>query len=110
MAKFSGNLGYVMPAKEDPPGVWLPEQIIEKHARGDMIRASRNNVQRDELIDDVNIDNQISILMDAFVNDNIEQIRYVCLYGSRWRVNSIAINRPRLILTIGGVYNGDVPN
>ena len=49
---------------------------------------------------------EISVIADAYVNKNIQSIRYVEFMGAKWKVKSISVHRPRLELTIGGVYNG----
>ena len=107
MAKYSGMLGYVMPAKEDPPGIWKPSAVVEKLGRGDLIGQMINNEDVGGLSDGININNKLSIIMDPFVNKNLESLKYVILYGTRWEIKSMTIHRPRVILTLGGVYNGE---
>lgn len=109
MAKYSDNLGYVMPSVENPPGIWKPSEVTEKKARGDILNASVGLTSGDKLVDDITINNKLSIVMDPFINGNLERLKYVCMYGTRWEIKSISINRPRVILTIGGVYNGEIP-
>ena len=110
MAKYSGMLGYVMPAKEDPPGIWKPSAVVEKLGRGDLFGQTINNEDVGGLSDGITINNQLSIIMDPFVNRNLESLKYVILYGTRWEIKSMTINRPRVILTLGGVYNGEYPS
>ena len=110
MAQYSGMLGYVMPAKEDPPGIWKPSAVVEKLGRGDLIGQTINNEDVGGLSDGITINNQLSIIMDPFVNKNLESLKYVILYGTRWEIKSMTINRPRVILTLGGVYNGEYPS
>ena len=110
MAKYSGMLGYVMPAKEDPPGIWKPSAVVEKLGRGDLIGQTINNEDVGGLSDGITVNNQLSIIMDPFVNKNLESLKYVILYGTRWEIKSMTINRPRVILTLGGVYNGEYPS
>lgn len=110
MAKYSGMLGYVMPAKEDPPGIWKPSAVVEKLGRGDLFGQTINNEDVGGLSDGITVNNQLSIIMDPFVNKNLESLKYVILYGTRWEIKSMTINRPRVILTLGGVYNGEYPS
>jgi hypothetical protein len=37
-------------------------------------------------------------------------MRYVEWMNARWKITSIDVKRPRVILTIGGVYNGPIPS
>lgn len=103
MSKYFGAIGYAKTI-ETSPGVW-EETIIEKEYKGDILRNSRRYDSADKLNDNVNISNQISILADSFAYENFFSIRYIKWYNSKWKVSNIEIQRPRLILTIGGVYN-----
>lgn len=104
MAKFSGAIGYEK-LKETAPGVWRPS-ITEKHFRGDLLKHAWRWSPSDKVNDDLTISNQVSILADAFMYENMGAIRYVTMHGSKWKVTNVEISRPRIILTLGGVYNG----
>lgn len=111
MAKFSGNLGYELPEHEIAPGVWMPAGVTEHHARGDILSQSKNySTNQSSTNDDFSLSNRISIVLDRFTAQHYGELKYICLDGLRWKVSSIEINRPRLILTLGGIYNGDVPD
>lgn len=105
MAVGSYVIGYELPEAEDTPGIWTPSGIEEKRHKSKVLRSNVNNITRDEVIDDLNIDNQISITIDTFVSSNMHRIKYVVVHGSKWKVKTISIARPNLILTLGGVYN-----
>lgn len=104
MAKFYGIIGYAETA-ETRPGVWT-EQITERSYYGDLIRNVRNLQASGELNDNINVANQISIVADPFACQNFHLMRYVEFMGAKWKVTSVEVQYPRLILTIGGVYNG----
>ena len=104
MAKFFGVIGYAETV-ETAPGVWT-EQIIERNYYGDLIRNMRRLEAKDRLNDDINIANEISILADPYANENFHAMRYVEFMGTKWKITSIEVRYPRLILTVGGVYNG----
>ena len=104
MNKFYGKIGYAI-TKETVPGVWV-EQIVERSYYGDVIRNIRRLQSSENLNDDINISNEISIVADAFANQNFHSMRYVEYMGTKWKVSSIEVKYPRLILSIGGVYNG----
>lgn len=105
MAKFCGVLGYAE-TKETSPGVWT-EQIVERKYYGDVIRNSRRWGPGEHLNDDLTVNNSLSIVADAYAYENFFAIRYVEWMGVRWKVNWVEVQRPRLILTVGGVYNGN---
>lgn len=104
MAKFYGKIGYAV-TTETEPGVWV-EQITERSYYGDVIRNVRKLQTSDQVNDDINISNEISIVADPFAYQNFHSMRYVEYMGARWKVQSIEVSYPRLILSVGGVYNG----
>lgn len=104
MAKFYGKLGFEQ-TNETSPGIY-EEEIIEHNYYGELIRNTRRLEQGASINDDVTITNQISILADPFIRKNFHSLRYVTYAGSKWKVTSIEVQYPRLILSIGGEYNG----
>lgn len=105
MAKWFGTIGFAETV-ETKPGVW-EEQITERKYYGDVIRNTRRLQSADQLNDDINIANEISIVADPFANNHIYAMRYVEYMGARWKVSMVdASQRPRLNLFIGGLWNG----
>lgn len=104
MAKFYGKIGYTE-LKETIPGIW-EEQIIEREYRGDLIRNTRRMQTAETLNDDINISNEISIVADPYANQNFHSMRYVEFMGIKWKISNVDVQYPRLILSIGGIYNG----
>lgn len=107
MAKFSGVIGYALPV-ESTPGVWI-ESIVEKNYRGDVITDQRQIQTSDYLNDNIGIDNSISIIANAYAYDNVGIMKYVVWKNTAWKIQSFSINRPRIVIKIGGVYNGERP-
>lgn len=106
MAKWYGAIGYVSEQIETTPGVWT-DQIIERKHKGTLTRiSSRWSTPSDSINDDLTVNNQISIVADPFAYKNFQSMRYVEFAGTKWKVESVEVKYPRLILTIGGVYNG----
>lgn len=103
MAKFYGKIGYAE-TKETALDVWT-EGITERSYYGDVLRNTRRWESGENLNDNLNINNLISIVADAFAYQNFHSIRYIEWMGSKWKVTNVEVQRPRLILTIGGVYN-----
>lgn len=104
MSKFSGSVGYVATV-ETKPGVW-DDSVIERHYTGDLIRNTNRVQTTDKVNDDITISNEISIVADPYANQNFQSMRYVIFKGAKWKITSVEVLFPRLILTIGGVYNG----
>lgn len=103
--KFYGNIGFFDGSKEIKPGVFKPV-IVERLYSGNVNWNNRHFQPSENQNDDIRLNNQISILSDLYSQENFSSIRYVVWNGVKWRVTNVEVNYPRLILTIGGVYNG----
>ena len=106
--KFCGTIGY-SETVETTPGVFS-EIFEEMHYAGDVLRSERQyNASSDKLNDDLTVKNRISVIADTRLYKKAMLIRYVNWEGVRYKVTDILIEPPRLILTLGGVYNGHSP-
>lgn len=105
MAKFIGLVGYV-DTVDKGDGVWETEPVAERRYRGDLIKDNRRWTPGESVNDSLTMSNSISILADQYAYAHAFAIRYVEIAGAFWSVTSVEIKRPRLILTVGGVYNG----
>ena len=105
MAKFYGVIGYAE-SSETTPGVWT-DIITEKSYSGDVLKNSRRVQTGENLNDDLVVNNMISVIADPYAYQNFHLIRYIEWMGVLWKVTNVEVQRPRLILTIGGVYNGE---
>jgi len=104
MAKFYGKIGYAIPM-ETSPGVWKDNKI-EMNYRGDVILNQQRWQPSENVNDNLNIDNSISIVADIFAYDNFGRMKYIVWHEKKWKIQSLSINRPRIIIQIGGLYNG----
>lgn len=104
MAKFYGAVGFVETKKSDSPGVW-EEEALERKYKGDVLQSNRRYEQTENLNSTLTVDNRISLVANAFLYEKSYAIRYVEWMGSKWQVTNIEIRRPRVVLTIGGLYN-----
>ena len=105
MAKFFGKIGYAETV-ETTPGVW-EEKITEREYFGDLIRNTRSLQSGEQLNDNINISKEISIVADPFAYENFHSMRYVEFMNAKWKISSIDVQYPRLILSVGGLYNGN---
>lgn len=103
MARFFGKVGFQV--YDESTGVFA-EDIVERDYRGDITRNVSKWESGENLNDDLNVMNDISIVADPFAYQNFQCIRYVVFMGAKWKVKSVEVSRPRLNLSIGGVYNG----
>lgn len=103
MAKYCGKIGFAT-TKETKPGVWK-EQITERLYYGDMTRNTRRLQTSGNLNDNIVIANELSIVADPYANENFHAMRYVEFMGTKWKITSVEVQYPRLILTLGDGYN-----
>ncbi len=107
--RFHGTVGYAIET-ETSPGVWKAV-ITERTYSGDVIRNARrletSALSPPALNDDVSLENSFSILADAYAYENITRMKYVSWNGSNWKISSVEVRRPRLILMIGDLWNGN---
>lgn len=102
--KFYGKIGYGE-TKEVRAGVWK-EEIEEREYFGDFMRNGSSLQSSDKLNDNFNISHSISIVADPYALEKFSFMRYVEFGGTKWKITNVEIQYPRLILSIGGVYNG----
>lgn len=107
MSKWFGKIGCAV-ANETEPGLW-DETILERDYYGDMSYDRRKRQASGGINDDISLANVISILADPFAIENCSHMVYVEIMGAKWKISEVEVQYPRLILTIGGVWNGNTP-
>lgn len=105
MAKIRVIVGYAE-TSETAPGVWTAG-IKEVTYSANQIRNSSKWQTSNSVNGNIDVNNQISILSDAYSVNNFQNIRYVKYRGAAWQVTSVEEQYPRLILNVGGVYDGE---
>lgn len=101
--KWYGKIGFGV-SEETDPGIW-EERITERNYYGDLIRNARGLQSSDKVNDDITINNQISIVADPYAIQNFYAMKYAEFMGAKWKISNIEVKYPRLIITLGGVYN-----
>ena len=109
MARFHGEVGYGE-SVETPSdsGVWV-DVITEVPYFGDVIRNTRKLESGESLNDDITVGNSISLVADDYAIKHFMKIKYIRWAGVLWTVTSVEVKAPRLILSLGSVYNGPTP-
>jgi len=105
--RFSGKVGYGVTV-ETAPGVH-EDQITEIPYFGDVVRNSLKFKDGESVNNDLSVSNSISILADEYARGHFFNIRYVEWRGALWTVTDVEVQSPRLLLSLGGVYNGPRP-
>lgn len=104
MAKFYGVIGYAETV-ETRPGIW-EEKITERNYYGDVLQNTRRLQSANQVNEGIDVTNRISIVADPFANQNFHSMRYIEFMGAKWKITTVDVQYPRLILNVGGVYNG----
>ena len=105
MAKWFGKIGY-SETVETAPGVWTP-QVTERQYFGDVIRNNtRWSTNSESANDDLTVNCQISIVADPFAINKFHSIKWIEFMGTKWKVTTVEPQFPRLLLTLGGEWNG----
>lgn len=105
MSKWFGKIGYAVTG-ETEPGVW-EDTIVVRDYYGDLTSDRRKRQSSGNVNDDINLANVISIIADPFAIENCSHMAYAEIMGAKWKITEVEVQYPRLILTIGGVYNGN---
>lgn len=103
MAKWFGKIGF-SETKETKPGVW-EEIITVREYYGDVTRNTRRFQSSENLNDNMVVSNDISIVADPYAIQNFHSIRYIEFMGTKWKIDNVEVSYPRLILTLGEIYN-----
>lgn len=102
--RYYGKVGYAIPSET---GLDIIEDtIVERSYYGDVLKNNRRWEKGEGVNDNLNISNRISIVADPFAYEHCYAIKYISWMGTNWKVTDLEIDRPRLILSIGGVWNG----
>ena len=106
MARYYGNIGFAV-QNETAPGIW--EDVIEARPyKGDVLRSGRRYDNAENINDNFTITNQFSIVSDAFLYSHVPALRYLEYLGTKFKITSVDIDRPRVVISVGGVYvSGD---
>ena len=102
MAKYYGMIGFAT-QEETKPGI-QEDVIVERHYKGDVVRNGRRYDRSENINDNYTITNQFSIVSDAFLYSHIPALRYLEYMGSKFKIVSAEIDRPRVTISVGGVY------
>ncbi len=105
MAKWYGQIGFAV-SEETAPDVWT-EHIVEHSYYGDVLRNTKSAGNTSQINDGFDISNQISFVADPFARENFYRMKYVTFMGTKWRITNVEVQYPRLIMQLGGLWNGE---
>lgn len=101
--KWYGQIGYRQTV-ETAPSVY-EEKIIYKNHIGDVTRNVSRHDQGDQVNDSLNVSNTISIVANPYAQNNFQSMVCIEFLGTKWKITNIDVQYPRIILSMGGVWN-----
>lgn len=104
MARYSGLIGFSSGQTETSPGIW-EESYTERPMSGSITQQSFTAQNGEVINTGVVMSNTISVIGDRYSFENYSNIRYVEYLGQKWRVTSVQVVRPRIILQMGTAYH-----
>lgn len=105
MSKWYGKIGFTYTG-EIEPGLWVENEVIERQYFGDIMSNRWKRQNSGNVNDDINISNQISVLADPYAMNHVSSMTWIEFSNEKWKVTDAEVQYPRLIITLGGVYNG----
>ena len=81
------------------------ESYTERIYTGDVNQFARRLENGTGINDNVTLSNTFSIIADAYAYQNIFAMRYIEWMGTKWKVSNVSVERPRLNITVGGIFN-----
>lgn len=105
MAKWFGKVGY-SETVETSPGVWTNNDTVREYY-GDILRnTTRWSEHSNSTNDNLTINSQISIVADPFAFNKFHTMKWIEFMEVKWKITSVEPQPPRLLLTLGGEWNG----
>lgn len=101
--KYYGQIGFEL-TEETSPGIWNPT-ISERNYYGDVLQNIRRWETGVSINDNIKIQNRISVIADPFLHSNLGNVKYIVFAGNKWKISSFDVQYPRVIFTIGEIYN-----
>lgn len=105
MNKWCGKIGFTYTG-EIEPGLWVENEIVERTYFGEIMSNKWKRQNSGNINDDINISNQISILADPYARNHVSAMTWIEFSNEKWKVMDVEVQYPRLIINMGGVYNG----
>lgn len=104
MAKWAGKIGFAETVKgEDDIS---RTTIVEQSYKGDVLQNNRKWDDSERINGDFSISNRISVVAKDYMLTHLQYMRYITWQGAKWRITSVSVMYPRVILSIGDLYNG----
>ena len=105
MARYHGRVGFLITEDDQTTGI-ATERAVEKPFYGTVHEHTRRWDDSGSLNDDLTLGNQISIVATDYAFQHASAIAYAEFMGQKWKVTSVRLKPPQIIMTLGGIWNG----
>ena len=102
--KWHGKIGYAMTTEDC--GIWK-DSVIEKDYKGDLTKNSVRLQTSDSVNNNLVVKDQVSVVADPFAYANFQYMKYIEIMNTMWSIESVELQYPRLLISVGGVWNGE---
>ena len=84
----------------------MPQNTVREYY-GDVLRNTTKWTGNPESTNDnLTVNSQISIVADPFAIEKFYSMKWIEFMGVKWKITTVEPQPPRLLLTLGGVFNG----
>ena len=105
--RWYGPIGFATTSEsETEPSVYV-QTIEERNYRGEVYNRRSYFDNSSGANDNLRLTQEVSIVSDPYLNEHYGQMVYLGLDGTKWRITGVKVDRPRLRLTLGDVWNED---
>lgn len=105
MARYHDKVGFLIPRDNQETGI-ADSVPVEKSYYGRVLEHTRKWEASESVNDDLTVSNQIAITANDYAFRYMSNIAYARWMRGYWKVTSIRVKAPEIILTLGGVWNG----
>lgn len=104
MSRYRGSIGINRGSVEGAPGVY--SVVVDEIEVSGEIRNIGARWQNAGMRDSLAARHVLSIVTPEYSDIDFTEVVYIVWKGKKWSVISIEYKRPRIELTLGGLYNG----
>lgn len=106
MARAAVIIGSSKPMTEVPDDGIARDEYVERKFRATVTRLNNNMVSSGDVIDNLKMDMNFQIKMDKWTYENFQWLRYLVYNGAKWKITNVQVQRPNMIVQVGGIFNG----
>lgn len=103
--KWYGKIAYSENVEVEPD-IWEPHATAREYF-GDLLRNTHNEKATNTINNSITINNQLSVVADSELLNHLHSILWVTFGGVKWRISSVSVEPPRLVLTFSEPYLED---